>query len=289
MIKHLIAVILLACCTPNIYAQAAGTIGGLQLPAWIERNGTTIPAYPGMTLEQQDTIKLGNTGKANLNLAEGSLIKLGNNAEFELRSLRQNDSNSAFIGLLNVISGAFRFSTTPKGNGVRRNIDVLSSRLTIGVRGTDFWGQTSADRDFVVLIEGQIEIAEKGGVPIDVNTPLALFDKQGAAPATQSSIDMPTLLKFAPLTELDTGAGVLQPNGRYAVVVQSTRNEAPARALAANLQALGYPAVVSAAEAFGARWHRVLIERFASLADAVSFTDAINGTAAINGAWVLQQ
>lgn len=265
------------------------TISGLQLPAWIERDGTTQAAYVGMQLQTSDVLKLGAQGKALLDLPEGSVVKLGNNSVFELTEFYQeNADQTLFTGALNMLAGVFRFTTTNRSAALQRNIDIRTTTSTVGIRGTDLWGQSDPERDFVVLIEGKIEVAKIGQAPVFMTTPLSIYDMPKSSPAQLGSIDMPTLLQFAPLTELDHGQGVLKSQGQYAVVLQSTLGEASAISLTQQFNQLGYPADVVQASLDQQTWHRVIINRFASLADAVSFAESINGTLAVAGAWVIK-
>ena len=74
--------------------------------------------------------------------------------------------------------GAFRFTTSVLGR--QREIRARVGTATIGIRGTDVWGKHEDSRDFVVLLEGQIEI-ERDGRSVAMSEPLSLF----MAPAGQ--------------------------------------------------------------------------------------------------------
>jgi len=47
--RFLLSVALLAACCPG-FAQIAATVEGVQMPAWVERNGVRQPIVPGMEL-----------------------------------------------------------------------------------------------------------------------------------------------------------------------------------------------------------------------------------------------
>jgi hypothetical protein len=57
--------------------------------------------------------------------AEGSVVKPGANAELQLRVLKPASApGGVFEGLLNVVKGAFRFTTTLLSKAHRRRLDV---------------------------------------------------------------------------------------------------------------------------------------------------------------------
>ncbi len=136
---------------------APATVRLLQAPAWRERNATREALMVGMELESGDIVHTGPRARALLVLEEGSIVKLGENADLDLRELLPPPEESGvFKGFLDVVRGAFRFTTTLASR--RRDIRARVRSATIGIRGTDVWGKTEEDRDFVVLLEGVISI-----------------------------------------------------------------------------------------------------------------------------------
>ena len=88
-----------------------------------------------------------------MHLADGSLVKLGADTDFNVSLIEDgNDSDGVFVAFLDVLKGAFRFTTTDLGKLRRREVAVQLRSATIGIRGTDVWGKIEDARDFVVLI-----------------------------------------------------------------------------------------------------------------------------------------
>lgn len=53
-------------------------------------------------------------------------------------------------------------NSSPREQGAQRDVNVRVEQLTIGVRGTDFWGRSRDERQIVCLIEGAIEVGADG-------------------------------------------------------------------------------------------------------------------------------
>ena len=149
----LIASILL-CVGRTAAAQVAASVEGVQMPAWLERNGQRTPLLPGMELKAGDQVSTGAGSRLVVKLAEGSLVKLGENGT--LRFTEINRGREVFKAALGVLQGAFRFTTELVATKRRREIDIRVAQVTAGIRGTDLWGRSRKDNEIVCLIEGEI-------------------------------------------------------------------------------------------------------------------------------------
>src|SRR2546421_1506971 len=72
---------------PMAAAQPSAVVEGVQMPAWLEREGKAVPLVPGMTLSAGDQLRTGAGSRLLIKLAEGSLVKLGENARLRLSEL----------------------------------------------------------------------------------------------------------------------------------------------------------------------------------------------------------
>lgn len=239
----------------------------LQAPAWLERDGERMALRRGMTVSSGDRVVTGDAARALLQLEEGSLVKLGANAALDLDKLEPPDtSGGIFSGALNVLKGAFRFTTTLVDR--KRNITTRLRSATIGIRGTDVWGKAEDARDFVVLLEGKITITREG-TETTLDTPLSLFMAPRGQPALPvGPVDQDDLGRWAQETEPQAGAGIINEEGRFRLNVASyTTAEAAARAAAA-LETAGYANETAAVTVAGQDWWRVSVGGFATRADA---------------------
>ena len=222
---------------------APATVRLLQAPAWRERNATREALMVGMELESGDIVHTGPRARALLVLEEGSIVKLGENADLDLRELLPPPEESGvFKGFLDVVRGAFRFTTTLASR--RRDIRARVRSATIGIRGTDVWGKTEEDRDFVVLLEGVISI-EREGETYELDTPLSLFMAPRGQPVEAiGPVDGDYLAVWAQETEPQAGQGVNSMDGQHQLNLASFAGDALARDFVRRLAAAGYGAVV---------------------------------------------
>lgn len=271
----------------GVHAEPAAVVEGLQLPAWVKREGAQTAVKPGMTLGAGDEVGTGGDGRLLIRLSEGSHVKLGENVSFEVKELQADDGgNNPFRGVWAVLRGAFRFTTSALGANRKRNIDISVGTATIGIRGTDVWGKSNNKQDLVCLIEGHIDVTRGTAAPLPMK-PLTVYTApRDAAPNPVVPVDTEELGKWAQETELSPGQGVLSEDGAYTVYVLSTRSEDDAREARERYQAAGYPAEISTHEVNGADWNRLGINGFASFKDAAAFARHMEGVLETHGAWV---
>ncbi len=216
----------------------------VQSPAWLVRDGKRDALSPGQPLQPGDRIETGGSARVYLRLAEGSQIKLGEQAVFSVESGAL--AKGVLTGLMDVINGAFRFTTglASKQHG-KRNVSIRVSTATIGIRGTDVWGKAADQGDLVALIEGNISLS-RGGQALSIQ-PMQYMDAPRGGAAQIRTLDEATLNRLALETELATGAGMSKTRKGWAIVVGDFVTEDEAQAPLTALRAAGYPARVMGA------------------------------------------
>lgn len=269
---------------------AGGKVEALQMPAWIKRNTELLAITPGMELQSGDKLITGSNARLLLKMDEGSLIKLGENAEIDLDTLiPAKEEQGLFKAALNVIKGAFRFTTSALAKTRRRQVDVRIGSITAGIRGTDIWGSAKVDKDILCLIEGKISAKRQGEAEFAMEDPLSFYIVPKNAPALPvAPVAEEKLAQWADETELQSGSGVLSIDGQWAVNLMSVTREASARPVMASLTAAGYAAKIVTAVVNGKNWYRLRISGFKSRADAIAFARIIDGTNGITGAWIVK-
>ncbi len=188
-------------------ASAIGTIDSLQLPAFLDRGGLTVPATPGIELLAGDKLRTGRGARMIIALKEGSLVRLGENATFEIVTAERKAG--VYNAALNVLEGAFRFTTKVLAKAQPRNVNIrVGNNATIGIRGTDLWGRGSANKDIVCLIEGKIDVTGNNNKTIRLDQPLQFFQSTRIAPPEPVSfLDQKQLEIWAKETDLEAGKG----------------------------------------------------------------------------------
>lgn len=251
-------------------------VEGIQMPAWVTRDGVRKPLGIGTELRNEDRVSTGAGSRLLLRLGDGSRVKLGENGELQLSNLVQRPRENFLGATLRVLGGAFRFTTDVVARTrTRREVDVQFPTLTAGIRGTDIWGKNLGDREVVVLIEGQISVSRGGDAPVQMKDPLTYLQAPQAGPTRIEPVPMEQLALWAAETEIVPGEGALRSNGRWKLYLASYDNQDDALALYDELRDAGYPAQILPRPHEGGQEYRVRIAGFASAAEARVFGERL--------------
>lgn len=269
-------------------AAPAAVVEGLQAPAWVERAGAKVPLKQGMALQSGDRVLTGPQSRALLRLEEGSQVKLGENGQVNLDELQPPaESGGLFKGVLGVLKGAFRFTTTALGANRSRSMNITVGTVTAGIRGTDLWGKSTDQKDIVCLIEGRIGV-ERGSDQFEMSDPLSFYIAPRNAPALPvAPVDMDQLKQWAQETELQAQRGV-QSGGEWNVVLMSLADASEAQARMQPLHDAGYAVEARSAEVSGKTWTRLVLAGFASAQDARVVAQRLQGTHGVRTPWVMR-
>lgn len=272
MFKTITAACVLMLVASGVAAQTL-TVEGLVSPAWVERGGAREPLMAGMALAGKDRVHTGARGRALLRMTDGSAVKLGENAVLAIEQLEEKkgaDTRRLLSAALDVARGAFRFTTgvfgKPRGG---REVKIRIAAVTAGIRGTDVWGKSEAERDVVCLIEGRIEV-EHGGREFTMQEPLSFFvaprkeKPLPIAPVSKEQLDL-----WAEETEIRAGNGAVRRDGRHGVEVTSARDQGSAEQTRNKLRVAGFPAEIETVrDSYGGEEYRVRIGRLGGAKDA---------------------
>lgn len=247
---------------PNVVVEA------VQMPAWVERGGARIPLSPGMELKDRDQVRTGAGSRLLFRTADGSSIKLGENASLAFDNLRMRGDN-VFEAALKVAEGAFRFTTDvlARYRG-RREITIGIATVTAGIRGTDLWGKSTPDRQVVCLIEGNVEVTPPGESPITMDQRLSFYVRDKGQSQPVATVMPDQLMQWGAETETLPGHGVARRGGKWKITVASGRSLDQALDASKNLRDSGYAAEIIPAKVKGKRVYNVVVPNFASKKDA---------------------
>lgn len=283
----LLIVLLLPLLPRPLLASSVGKVEGLQVPAWVQWKDITLPVMVGMELKPGDRLSTGTSGRLLLRLEEGSLVKLGENANFTIASWSPPPKKQeVFKGFLKVLRGAFRFTTTALSKRHRREIDVQVASAVAGIRGTDIWGKATPTRDIVLLIEGRVTVTRGEDKPVILDKPLTFYEAPKYKPALPvAKVDPEQLKKWAAETELTPGQGILRSDGRWVVSLASVRNRTAITDVLQTLNKDGYPAEIETVNLDGEIWHRLVIKGVSSKREAASLIARMQKIALFKDAW----
>ncbi|MCG8324034.1 MAG: FecR domain-containing protein [Thiotrichales bacterium] len=274
---------------PSIaFAVPAAIVEGMQMPVFIEHVSQLRPLEPGMELQTGDRLLTGDGARVLLRLADGSLVKLGENAEFNVDSIavpekREETFKAAFM----VIKGAFRFTTGLISRYKNRDVTTQIRTLTVGIRGTDVWGKSEPDRDFVVLLEGQITIQRNNEPQQSMTEAMSLFMAPRGEPALPvTPVDPDDLAIWAQETELQENQGVMREDGQWVLNLASYHRIEIAEGMQATLIDRGFPAGIIQVNLDGRDWHRLVIRGFSTVSDGRTMGQQLSEQFGFTSPWV---
>ena len=285
-IRSLYFVYLLCFCS---LVNAQVSVTAVQPPAWKEQDGIKTALFPGDTISSENIIYSGKNSRVLLGISEGSVIELGaeTNALLDSAPKTKDLITSAAISIL---KGAFRYTAGLLSNNRKRDIKISLSTSTIGIRGTDLWGRSTDNEDFVVLIEGDIVINHESTKQVRMREPQSVYTAYAQSqPEPLSKIEVPELLKLAAETALNPNKATLYTDGAYSVVVASSIDTTEAKNLQKKYLEQGYPVENYAVKISGINAIRSQINGFRSWKDANRFRQQISDELDIEKAWVIKR
>ncbi len=159
-----------------VQAEPDAQVQAVQMPAWLQRDGSMQPLSAGAELRNGDKLVTGAKARIYVQTADGSTVKLGENATLKLDGLsQQRAEQSLFSAVLNVAKGAFRFTTASIAKLNAREVTVKVAGATIGIRGTDVWGKDGSEQGVVCLIEGRIDVTGVDHKEFVMDQPLSFY------------------------------------------------------------------------------------------------------------------
>lgn len=249
----------------SVWAAPDMVVEGVKMPTWIERGLLRFPASPGMALNNNDVLLTGSGARLLLRAADGSVIKLGENARLQLSGLGTQASQPVFTAVLEVAKGAFRFTTGLLAKLRERQVTVKVANATIGIRGTDVWGKAGgkmevatlekvtgqnlerADKntkvgfDVVCLLEGKISVTHGNETPFEMDQPQTFYVMpQDTAPLPVSSLPPEQMRKWATETEIAVGQGAMRSGGKWKINLLAANSEQEILVAYDALRAAGY-------------------------------------------------
>jgi hypothetical protein len=256
-------------------AQVAATVEGVQMPAWVERSGRRLPVVAGMELRGGDQVATGAGARMLIKLSEGSQVKLGENAQLRFNEL--SPSGDLFRAALNVLEGAFRFTTDALSKGRKREVSIRAAQVTAGIRGTDLWGRSRSGNEIVCLIEGEVEVAADGEAALTMNQPLQFYRRVDSRTQPVGVVSADQLAQWSAETEIESGKGAARAGGRFSVILASAESQADALAVYDQLRNAGYPAELLPRKEADKVVYHVRIRNLPSRAEAQALGNRLKG------------
>jgi hypothetical protein len=273
--RTLLLAVLLGVASAQALAQPAAVIEGVQMPAWRERDGTRTPLVPGMELRAGDRIVSGKDARIVVRLSEGSLVKLGENGRLVLAEMQP--AKELFKAALQMLEGAFRFTTDIAAKARKREVTVRVEQVTIGIRGTDVWGRSRAERQIVCLLEGAVEVGAAGEQPVTMNQPRQFYVRDKGKTQPVGLVEEKQLAQWALETDIQDGKGALRRGGRFSVQLAQADKRDALVSTQKQLSDAGYPAEIAQRKEGDKLTYIVRIRQLPSREEAQALANQLKG------------
>lgn len=274
----------------SAHALPGAELHSVQMPAWVERAGQRAPARAGMVLEPADVLETGALGRLQINLAEGSLVRVGEQARLHLAQLKAPDpAAGALKVLLQLTQGAMRFTSPASVRSGERDIALHLGSLKVDVFGGDVWGRAGKTGDTVCLVEGRLRVRQDTSPDSELVMEQALqyvTAPRDAAPPPLAWIDIDKFRQWAAATDMQSGSGVATATGAWVVQLSSHVALESAAVAQEQMRAAGYAAEVTQVKVRGKTYHRLRVAGFDTQVDAKSFAKRMRGKFSARRPWV---
>jgi hypothetical protein len=250
-------------------------VEAVQMPAWVERGGASLPIVPGMELKDKDEVKTGPDSRLLIRTVDGSAVKLGEKGALFLGGMQMRGDN-VFEATMRVAEGAFRFTSEvfAQFRG-RREVNISIATVTAGIRGTDVWGKSAPDRELVCLIEGRIEITQPNDTPFTMDQRLSFYVREGGLSRPVATVMPDQLREWAAETETREGRGVSTRGGKWKLTIASAGKHNDALQIYDELRKAGYPAEIVPSKVGDKRVYSVRLSNFQARRDAEFVADKL--------------
>ena len=168
MIRSFLVALLFSFSSLSLAADSIGVVAAISgVVTAISESDEQRTLNQGDSLYKGDELVTADGAKVQLLLNDQTSVKLGSNAALTLDDFVLNPDESGKINA-SVKKGLFRFVSGKISKKTPENVRVNLPNASIGVRGTEFTGEATADDSFVVLLDGGIQVStDAGQVVID--------------------------------------------------------------------------------------------------------------------------
>ena len=172
-----------------------GTVMSLKGEAKIKR-AIKLKAKMGMKLLEGDVILTSALSKMQVMLIDDTVITIGANSSFGFKEFKFDGTKKSKV-TLQANSGYFRTITGRSGKIAPDRFRVKTLNATIGVRGTDFGGYITKDKEIIKCYSGSIWVKlDSGGVKDVLSNMLIEINNNKSTLKSSFKIDEPRVEKI---------------------------------------------------------------------------------------------
>lgn len=148
---------------PSQSGQPVGTARTVIGEAAASLNGESRTLAQDDAILFDDLLRTGPASRLQVMFEDETDLTLGENAHVLIDRYLYDPTRGQGAILTQVLGGAFQFATGAIQALENREVTVLTSHATLGVRGTRFWGGLLDGRYEVFVFDGQVDINNAGG------------------------------------------------------------------------------------------------------------------------------
>lgn len=255
--------------------EAYAYVSTLQPPAWVIHKAMRAALGASSPILSGDTVTTGAGARLHLALADGSLLKLGENTTLDLQTLRLQTAKQADVlnGMFKLSSGSLRYTAQKQRITIKNELTLqIGSGISAQVSSADLWAGASTAEDRLLLIEGSVVATPARKPAVTMAQPNTLYTAYRNNPAKSDGVSQmqePRLLFM--LTEMNGRQPALQSNGAYRVVLAVYPDEARALERVSKYTSLGYPVELQRPSKGGVSGFRVILDGLSNEADAKAY------------------
>lgn len=149
-------------------AEPAGRVDRARGAATASGEAGTRPLSAGVEIFVGDTITTGSDARLRVILLDDTEITLGDDSELVIDRYVYQPAEGTGGGALRLAAGVFRAVTGKLAEVSGQPFRIATGVATIGVRGTEFWGEQRVDRLLVALLGGAGVFVENEQGRVDI-------------------------------------------------------------------------------------------------------------------------
>ena len=287
--KPAVAVLLIGLYATTGLASESAVVSAMHFPAWLVRDFKTEPLTPGTVLQTNDLLRTGERSRVLIELSDGSVIRLGQNARFIVEQLDAADEVPAMDKAMEfqLLRGTLRYDASTTPAAAKSRIGIRVGAISAEFQAADIWAASIAQREIIGLIDGEAIVRSNGSDPLVLDQALSLYVKSEKKPAAEMKrIDADKLARWSGVTRLDASLGIADRNGEWQLVLISLTRRPQADQLLAQMREQGFAVERKSVLRDGRTLHRLLLPGFVSVEAALAARARIEAVFGITDAWV---
>lgn len=153
---------------PARAADRAGQVTRIKGEASVASASDRHALAQGAAVFAGDTVATGKDARLELTMIDGTKVTLGDDSELRIDDYVYSPRGKTGNGALTLTHGVFRAVTGALAKLAGEPFHVATPVASIGIRGTDFWGEQRADRLLIALLGGRAIVVENAAGRVEL-------------------------------------------------------------------------------------------------------------------------